>query len=348
MSQALGREASMRLWMLVCAAALAGGGAASAQQGGFPPIEAINVYGLRTLAEDRVRAAIPFSVGDVLDAEPSAEDLAAELGVPRAEYAMVCCGPNGGMLVFVGVEEGEARAPAYRPTPTGDVRLPADVVAAYDAFTQGLIEAVRTGQAGEDRSQGHALSVHPGMRAAQEQFLVFAERDRALLIEVLNGSSDPQHRGIAAHVLGYVADKPAVIDELIGAAFDSHELVRNNAVRALAVMAVYANGTPDTGIAIDAEPFIGMLDSIVWSDRNKSTAVLGGVTQARDPIVLDMLRQRSMPALTEMCRWEGSSHGQPACLMLQRVLGLPDDASPEARPATIAAATELLADTAAE
>jgi hypothetical protein len=221
--------------------------------------------------------------------------------------------------------------------------LPGDVIAAYDDWTQALLDAVRTGEAGEDHSEGHALSVHPGMRAGQEQFIVFAARDRALLVAVLNESSDPQHRGIAAHVLGYVADKSAVVDELSRAMFDSHELVRNNATRALGVMADYAAMTPSAGIEIDPEPYVAMLDSIVWSDRNKGTMLLGFLSGSRDPALMATLRENSLPALVEMCRWS-TAHGQPSCLMLQRILGMPDDPSMEARPATIEAAVAIMQD----
>lgn len=324
-------------------AALSAGGAA-AQPVEQPPIAAINFYGLRTLDEARVREALPFRIGDVLCEQPETDAIAAEIGAAHVEFAGICCADDGGLLVFIGVAEDEIPAPTYRPEPTGEIRLPDGVVASYDAWTQALIEAVRTGQAGEDHSEGHALSVHPGMRAEQERFIAFAARDRDLLVEVLEQSSDFKHRGVAAHMLGYVADKSAVVDALSRAMLDSHELVRNNATRALGVMADYASRTPDAGIVIDPEPYVAMLDSIVWSDRNKATMLLGFLSASRDPALMAELRERSMPALIEMCTWEGSSHGQPSCLMLQRVLSLPDDASPEAAAPTVAAAAALLAE----
>lgn len=322
------------------AAALLSPCAAGAQPS-YPPIETIDVYGLRTIPEDRLRSALPFKVGDATEGLPEDAVIQRALGVANVDINLVCCGPGGGTQIYVGVQESEVPPQDYLERPTGDIRLPDDVVASYEVWNQALFEAVRAGQAGEDHSEGHSLSVHPGMRAEQERFIAFAARDRDLLVEVLNGSSSAQHRAIAAHVLGYVADKPAVVDELSRAMFDPNESVRNSATRALGVMAHYASTTPDTGIEIDPEPYVAMLDSIVWSDRNKATMLLGFTSASRDPALMATLRARSMPALVEMCRW-GTAHGEPSCLMLQRVLGLPDDASVEARLAIVAAAAALM------
>jgi hypothetical protein len=295
-------------------------------QASSPPIESVDVYGLRTVPEERLREALPFKPGDPApETPPPTEDLAAALGVARVEVSRVCCGEGGGTLIYVGVEESEGRSPAHLDPPTGGVAPPAEVIAAYDEFTQALIAAVRAGNAQEDRSQGHALSVDPAMRAAQEKFIVFADRHRDLLIEVLRDAANPQHRGVAAQVLGYVSDKPAIVPELTRAVFDSHELVRNNATRALAVMAVYASETPDTGIVIDPAPFVPMLDSLVWSDRNKGLALLSSLTASRDPVLMADLRERSMPSLIEMCGWSLWGHASSSCLILQRVHGLPDN-----------------------
>lgn len=328
------------LTIAVCAAMATPFGAALAQPAERPPIEAIDLYGLRTIPEDRLRALLPFKEGDAVpDGPPPTEAIAAELGVARVAMTMVCCGEAGGALIYVGVAEGEDGASPYFEAPSGDVRLADDVAAAYRAFSQAMEAAVRAGDGGEDVSQGHSLVNNPAARAIQEQFLVFAERDRDQLVEVLMGSADANHRAAAATVLGYVGDKPAIVDELVqAAAFDPDEGVRNNATRALGVMAMYASQTPDTGIVIDAAPFLYLLDSTVWSDRNKGLFLLGTLTQTRDPAVLAELRARSLPALTEMCRWKNWGHAQSACMVLQRVLGLPDDAAPSSREATLAAA----------
>ena len=186
------------------------------------------------------------------------------------------------------------------------------------------------------------LKCHPAVRAIQERYLVYAEEYRAILTEVLHDSADAEHRAAAAWVLGYAADKAEVVGDLERAALDPHGNVRNDATRALAVIAQYAGDNPELGIEIQAEPFIDMLNSIVWSDRNKGLFILDALTETRDPQLMRDLRERALVSLIDMCRWKGWGHASSACLILQRVGGLPDQPRPDSRERTIARATELL------
>lgn len=43
-----------------------------------------------------------------------------------------------------------------------------------------------------------------------------------------------------------------------------------------------------------------------------------------------------MPVLGSMCEWKHWGHAQPACLILQRILGLPDDEAERSRDSTLA------------
>ena len=83
------------------------------------------------------------------------------------------------------------------------------------------------------------------------------------MLDVLQNSSDANQRAVAAQVLAYHPDKKAIVKPLTRAAADSNGSVRNNAVRALAVIASYSIAHPELHIHIDAEPFVHMLNSIV-------------------------------------------------------------------------------------
>ena len=97
------------------------------------------------------------------------------------------------------------------------------------------------------------------MRAAQEKFIELSRDHVELLREVLASSRYDEDRAVAAHVIAYVQDKAAVLPDLLQAASDADSTVRNNAIRAIGVLAYYAENKPDILQRIDPEPFIAML-----------------------------------------------------------------------------------------
>jgi hypothetical protein len=78
-----------------------------------------------------------------------------------------------------------------------------------------------------------------------------------------------------------------------------------------------------------------MLNSIVWSDRNKGLWILDSLTASRDPKLLKRLRKEAGTSLVEMCAWKGWGHAFPACQILRRVMGMADDGDPLSREATL-------------
>ena len=298
--------------------------AAAAQ---IPPIGVIDVYGLRTVSEERVRAALGVKIGDAFPESKADVErrLTAIPGVVHARVTGVCC-DDGRLIMFVGIEESGASVPRFRPAPSGSVRLSADVVQAGTALTEAARAAVLRGDAAEDQSQGYSLLHDSVGRAIQLRFVGFAARDAALLRDVLRNSSDSSHRALAAEVLAYGSDRAAIIRDLGDAVLDPASGVRNNAVRALALLAIYAREHPDLRLAVPATPFIDMLSSPVWTDRNKSSMALMQLTERRDPTLLAELRARALPALVEMARWKSEGHAMPALFILGRIGGLSDDA----------------------
>jgi hypothetical protein len=263
------------------------------------------------------------------------------LGVAQVAFAIVCCTSDGRTQIYVGVQERAAPGIRYNASPTGKVRLPAEILAASDRYENAIYEAVRTGQAGEDDSLGHSLSAYAPARAQQEVFLAFARNHRALLLEVLRNSSDADQRAVAAQVLAYDPVKKAIVKPLTRAAWDSNGSVRNDAVRALGVLASYSIAHPELRIRIDAAPFVHLLNSIVWTDRNKGLWILDSLTAARDARLLRSLRKEAGASLVEMCAWKGWGHALPACQILRRVLGMPDDLDPLSRQATLERARSM-------
>jgi hypothetical protein len=199
------------------------------------------------------------------------------------------------------------------------------MVKAGDALSDAVTRGAVKGDVAEDDSQGHALFHNPEARALQERFITFAAQDLKLLRAVLRESSEAHHRALAAEIIAYAANKRDVVEDLVYGMSDADEDVRNNSIRALMVIAGFARSSPKQHIKVPAEPFIEMLNSIIWTDRNKSSGVLLQLTAGRDAVLLSSLRQRALQSLVEMSRWKSPGHAAAAFFILGRVGNLSDD-----------------------
>jgi len=301
---------------------------ASAQ---FETLGILEFYGLKSVPEAVVREAMQLKEGDAAPETPMAADaikrrLRALPGVQDATINRVCC-VAGKSVLFVGIEEKGRRALTFRAAPRGTVRLAPEIMQTREAFERALMEAVTRGDAGEDEDQGYALMHYPAARAIQERFLGFARPDPSRLQDVLRHSSDSAHRALAAQVLGYAEiENQKVIDDLVMGMSDPDPNVRNNAMRALAVRAVYVQDHPNVRIHIPSQPFVRMLNSLDWTDRNKAGFALIQLSRKRDATLLRSLRKEALPALLDMAHWTRSGYGQPAFVLLGRMVGLSDEA----------------------
>lgn len=290
----------------------------------------IDFFGLRAIPADRVRGILGVKEGDLVpeDHEEAAERIKERIraipGVADASLDLVCC-HEGAAILFVGIEEEGAPQLNFRSAPRSTVALSALIVEDYERFGEALARAVKAGNTGDDLSQGHSLSSDPECRALQEKFIGYATSDGRSLRRVMKRSADPEQRAIATWMLGYTAEKSAIVGDLHHAMGDPDSNVRNNAMRALGAIAVYAGRHPDAGIRIRPAWFIDMLNSIAWSDRNKALFVLHELTRGRDPGVLWALRERALPSLVEAARWRSPGHAYPAFLLLGRLAGLPEE-----------------------
>jgi hypothetical protein len=290
----------------------------------------IDLYGLRHVAAADVRRSLTFKIGDPIDLDggkppsliESERRIAALPAVARARTSVICC-DSGRLIVYVGVEEQGVDALSFRPAPTGSVRLPDDVLEASDEFDTAFTAAIQRGDTAEDDSQGHALMHDPASRAIQLRYIAFAARDQARLRQVLRESAEADQRALAAMVLGYAKDKAAVVEALVEAMADPSEDVRNNAARALMVFTRMTVSAPPP---VPAEPFIRLIGSPIWTDRNKGSAALAELTASHNPSLLDALSRPAIHAsLVEMARWTSAGHALAAFMILGRIDGLSDE-----------------------
>ena len=292
----------------------------------LPRIGIIDLYGLRKTTAAQVREALGINVGDSLSAIAMFEipaRLADIPGVTSAAIDPVCC-EEGKTMLYVGVLEEGAPALELHPRPTGTQRVPAAVEQAGIAFAQAHYRAVMRGFSREDFSQGHSLMADSTARMAQLRFVDLAAQYGDSLRAVLRNSNDSDHRALAAEVLAYSANKQSVVADLVYAMRDPASDVRNNATRALAVIAGYAQANPALKITVPYEPFVDLLNSLAWTDRNKASLALMQLTEKREPALMSALKARAFDSLVDIAQWTNPGHSMAGIMILGRMAGLPD------------------------
>jgi hypothetical protein len=292
----------------------------------MPRVGIIDFYGLRQLTRADLSAAIRVQIGDSLtySQEELRKRLLAVPGVLDADVSLICC-DAGRSILYIGVREAGAPMLVFDAAPVGSEVLPPEILAVSSRYMRALIEGVRAGQSGEDDSAGHSLSLYPPARAEQEQMAAFAASHTGLLRTVLRHSANGQHRALAAQVIAYAPDKSSIIPDLVAAVRDPDEQVRNNAVRALGVMAMYAQSHPGPALNVPSAPFVDLLSSLEWTDRNKASFALAALTTTRDTALLRELRERALPDLIEIARWRSPGHALAAAVVLGRIGGLAEE-----------------------
>ena len=297
--------------------------AAAAQ---LPRVGIIDFYGLRKTTAAQAREALGIAVGDSLTALSLLEVPArmAELpGVVSAAVDPVCC-EEGKTMLYVGVIEDGAPVLELRTPPTGKSRLPAEVIQAGVAFARAHERAVMRGFVKEDVSQGHSLMADSTARMIQLRYVELAAKHRDSLRAVLRTADDADHRALAAEVLAYSANKQSVVQDLVYAMRDPSSDVRNNATRALALITIYGQQHPELKIAVPYEPFIDLLNSVAWTDRNKASLALMQLTEGRNPALLTALRTRALDAVVDIAQWTNPGHAMAGVVILGRLAGIPD------------------------
>lgn len=292
-------------------------------------ISIIDFYGLRKVKEQEVLKALQVKPGDSIgriDKGAMIGRLLSMTGVQDAHIAMICCDDKEAKwMIFVGIAEQKPTGGRYYAEPERKVTLPDEMIDAYVEFLQKVQEAVMNGQASEDNTAGHSFMNYPPAKPVQEKMIAYAQKNVALLKDVLRNAAQARHRQAAAWMIAYAADKKEIAEHLLYAVRDPDEEVRNNATRALGTIVSYANKNPGTGIHIPAEPFIAMANSLVWTDRNKGVWVLMSLTEGRPPALMKQLKEQALASLIEMARWKNDGHAMMSYMVLGRVAGMKEE-----------------------
>lgn len=235
----------------------------------------IEFFGYSHLNLDRIKTALPLHEGDVLaiqdfpaTKEKLEQSVKREVGRDATDVTFTCCDNRTNLIIYVGLPGDSSRKFPYNPSPRGSARLPQHILDLYDRAMDLTLEAVQK-QPAEDRSKGYGLSAYAPLRETQLAIRQFAMHNDLLIQRVLRSSAEPKERRVAAFGLGYARQSKAQISALVRASRDADDTVRNNAVRALGVLASSSERVSDW---IPAEDFARMLNSGVWADRNKAAS----------------------------------------------------------------------------
>jgi hypothetical protein len=240
----------------------------------------------------------------------------ASSGKPSTGIEIVCCDQPGRVGLYVGVEGNSYRPGKYALAPTQKTQLPDDGFALYTQDLDALAEADKRGNSREDDSMGYALALDPTARKIELQMREYALKYGVEIERVVRSSESAEQRQAAAMLLSYGQRSPEQISVLVQAANDADNEVRNNAVRALEVL-----DSAEPLVGIDPSPFVAMLYSGSWSDRNKASLWFDRTTVGRDPVLLLQLRGAMAP-LEDGARWQSLGHAMPFLDILGRMGGI--------------------------
>jgi len=299
----------------------------AALAGGQVQVGVVEVFGAKRASVERIRKALGVSPGDPLPKSKgeAEERLEALDGVVRANLEAWCC-EQGKAVLYVGIEERGAPHFELRPVPADDsLELPEEMIAAYGDFAGALARATAEGDLEEDLSRGHSLMQNVACRVAQQRLEALAELHEKLLLRAAVEAADPEVRAVAAYVAGYARDKAAAAAALQLALRDPEPAVRRNAARALKGIAFLALTKGGGDLRVQPTWFVEMLNSVVLSDRMEAAQALSMYVERGDASAAAQIRERALPSLLEMARWQHLSHALPAYWLLGALGGVPQE-----------------------
>jgi len=293
-------------------------------------IDDIEFFGTTGFDVNRLRNSLPLKVGQEFSAN-EIPDLIVKTkvsikqltGKEATDIAPVCCTAQRNWTVYIGLPGENLTTFTYHSRPTGKQRFSAETVSLYHDMMNLTFEALQKPgvEATEDRSKTYALSAYPPLRSKQLAMRDYATHNESLIRQIVRESADDEQRAVAAELLGYAETSKEQVSDLVYSAHDADDGVRNNAVRALGVL---ATADPRFVSDIPAADFIVMLNSGNWTDRNKGGLLLSILTEKRDQRLLNLLHQQAFESLLEMAQWR-DNHSSSSLIILGRISGIEEN-----------------------
>ncbi|MBS1557013.1 MAG: HEAT repeat domain-containing protein [Bacteroidetes bacterium] len=252
------------------------------------------------------------------------ECILEEQSIKQADITFICCDAiEGKWMAFIGTSD-EPKTHNNENSKTMDLRLPVELTKSYDSLSNLLLDGIQSGESSEDDSEGHALFSYPPCRKIQRRFIVYAANYLETLRNVIKSSMHSRERAAAATIIAYYHDKRDIVNDLLTAVKDEDEGVRNDAIRALGIILKYAQERPNLKISIQPDPFISLMNSISWTDRNKSVGILLTMSEQRDKTFLQQVKKEILKSIVDMAKWKSEGHALAGYIILGRIAGWTD------------------------
>jgi hypothetical protein len=288
-----------------------------------PELERIDVFGSKTLTrgallekhEAELVALVRDDGGDLertLSATIQAEGGFAFAHASRIQYH----GATPVAYVTVDIVDADDRAArmTFSRAPTGEYPDPDGLIARWgeyeDAWVKHLDKQVRA-----TCEVWHCLDEgDPALASFRADFTARVPAHEAELATILRDDKRFVYRARAAFLLAHLASGDRVVQLELPAIHDPEELVRNNALRVLAKVAM---NHPE--IAIPVAPIVEALHYPETTDRNKAAYVLTGLV--KHPDTHDAIRTRAGDVLVDMLSLAQPINHDPAYTVLKALAG---------------------------
>jgi hypothetical protein len=187
---------------------------------------------------------------------------------------------------------------SYAPTPTGHHGDPNGLLALWGEYEDKMWPVIQAhgGKTDVDCPARHCFTfADPSLTPYRDAVVARVPAQEAALAAILADDADELERARAAYLLAHLADGDRVVALELAAFRDPSALVRNNAMRVVAMIAMHH---PE--IDIPLAPVLAALEMPTTTDRNKASAILSGlasrpgegdqIVDAAGPVLVDMLR----------------------------------------------------------
>lgn len=254
----------------------------AAQEKPVPPekdvaytLAGVDVFGNSRTPEPEILAILGVREGETMTPEVVTRLDRKLRDSGRFAYSKVSSAAFGDRKSFLTVdvvEKGEETRLKLGEPPTGNVEVPADVLAWVRQYEKASFRMFQIRPKGfRDINEGHYRDSDPGLREYEEKMLEMVPAHYDVLVRALREDRDPEKRACCATLLGWAKDKKAVVAPLEAALKDPEAQVRANAARSLIPIAYLAG---HSRIPFPLDPVIEQLHYPTASDRNKAVALL--------------------------------------------------------------------------
>ncbi|WP_438038017.1 HEAT repeat domain-containing protein [Sorangium sp. So ce128] len=305
----------------------------------LPMLKGVDVYGTDRFDGAWVKARFGdvlqrfFGTEDEADRKALAKEmveviLAEHEAIGWIELSPIIYFDRGEVLkAYVTVDVVERRELKKRltfgPQPKGDFEDPAGLLAAWkdyqDTYFRMMYENKEIRPERAACPAFHCLGgyEHDKLRPYGERFVNDVPPNEDKLIRILEADKDPEDRGAAAFLLAHIKDGEKLVSLMLPMLNDPDALVRNNAMRVVAHVAMFHHDVP-----IPLTPFLKALDGPTTTDRNKAAAVTWGLIDRPEGTKLHaQVIKEAGPTLLKLLKLEQPNNHDFAYLILKKVSG---------------------------